>query len=68
MTELFTNISQEKKDLAASAWDIAIAQNTPAEAAEVLNNIVEYYRLMWTEEEIEFLQFYFNMQMEAKKK
>ena len=67
MTELFTNIRQEVKNIAEGAWIIAINQFSPADAADILNNVVEYYRKTWTEEEIEFLQFYFNMKMEAMK-
>lgn len=67
MTELFTNIRQEVKSIAEGAWIIAINQFSPADAADILNNVVEYYKKTWTEEEIEFLQFYFNMKMEAMK-
>lgn len=63
MIELFSHIRQEVKDTAEGAWNLTIAQNTPAEAAELLNTIVEYYKLLWTEEEIEFLQFYFKTKM-----
>lgn len=67
MTELFNNIRQEVKDTAAGVWKLTIAQNTPTEAAKLLNTIVEYYKLIWTQEEVEFLQFYFRMQMEMMK-
>ncbi len=67
MTELFNNIRQEVKNTAASVWKLTIAQNTPTEAAKLLNTIVEYYKLIWTQEEVEFLQFYFQMQMEMIK-
>jgi hypothetical protein len=67
MVELFEHIRQEVKDTAEGAWDLAIAQHTPAEAAELLSTIVEYYKLIWTEEEVEFLQFYFRMKMEMMK-
>ena len=67
MTELYSHIRQEVKDIAEGAWDLAIAQHTPAEAAELLNTVVEYHKLIYTQEEVEFLQFYFNMQMEMIK-
>ena len=63
MTELFNNIRQEVKDTAMSAWKITIAQQTPAKAADFLNTVVEYYKGIWTEEEVEFLQFYFQMKI-----
>ena len=63
MTELFDHIRQEVKDTAAGAWDLTISQHTPVEAAKLLNSVVEYYKLIWTEEEVEFLQFYFQMKI-----
>ena len=63
MTELYSHIRQEVKDIAEGAWDLAIAQHTPAEAAELLNTVVEYHKLIYTQEEGEFLQFYFKMKM-----
>lgn len=67
MTELFSNISNEVKNAADAAWDIAMSQKNPASAADFLNIVTEYYRKKWTEEEIEFLQFYFYTQMEMNK-
>ena len=64
MVEIFDNISQEVKDAAEAAWNFIISLHTPAEAAELLNVIVEYYKLKWTKEEVDFLQFYFRTQME----
>ena len=63
MLELFEHIRPEVKDTAAGAWNLTINQHTPAEAAELLNTIVEYYKIIWTQEEVEFLQFYFKMKM-----
>ena len=64
MTELFTNVSDEIKQAAEVGWTIAMGQSNPADAAEFLNNLTEYYRtLMRPQEEIDFLQFYFNMKM-----
>ena len=64
MTEIFTNISDNVKQLASTMWTIAAAQKNPLDAAKFLHNSTEYYRHLLTEEEIEFLQFYFNMKME----
>lgn len=67
MTEIFENVSQEIKDIARIAWNLAITQTDPSKAAEFLNTVTNYYKNLYTEEEIEFLQFYFKMQMEMMK-
>ena len=67
MTEIYDDISEETKEIARLAWRVALAQNNPADAADFLSNITEYYRNSLTEEEIEFLRFYFKMQMEMMK-
>jgi hypothetical protein len=64
MTELFTNIPGDTKNLATTIWDLAYAQKNPVAAANFLHNATEYYRNILSDEEIEFLQFYFNLQME----
>lgn len=63
MLELFEHIRPEVKRTAEGAWNLTIAQNNPMAAAKLLNEVVEYYKLIWTEEEVEFLQFYFKMKM-----
>ena len=63
MIELFDHIRPEVKRVAEGAWNLTISQHTPIEAASLLNTIVEYYRLIWTKEEVDFLQFYFQMKM-----
>lgn len=68
MQELFENIRPEIKRVAEGAWNLTMAQENPASAAELLNSVVEYYRNIYTEEEVEFLQFYFQMRMEMMKK
>ena len=68
MTELYKDIRNEVRSTAETSWKIALAQHNPMEAANFLNNVINYYRHFYTEEEIEFLQFYFNMQMEMMKK
>ena len=67
MTELYENISDELRSIAQTAWDIAVAQKTPMEAAEFLNTVTNYYNNTLTEEEVEFLQFYFQLRMEMMK-
>ena len=67
MQEIFENISEGVKQTAAIAWRLAMAQPTPAKAAEFLDTVTNYYKHLYTEEEIEFLQFYFNTQMEMMK-
>ena len=67
MLEVFEHIRQEVKDTAEGAWNLTLAQHTPAEAANLLNTIVEYYSLIWTKEEVDFLRFYFQMRMEMMK-
>ena len=67
MTEIFKNVSDETKEIARISWKLALAQKNPLEAAEFLNNVTNYYRNILTEEDLEFLQFYFSMQMEMMK-
>jgi len=43
-------------------------KNNPVEAADFLNEVTNYYREVGTPEEVEFLQFYFNMRMEMMNK
>lgn len=68
MVEIFANISDEVKRKAEIMWKIAISQSMPYAAADFLNEATEYYRNKWTDEEIDFLQFYFYTQMEMMKK
>lgn len=67
MTEIYQDIREEVKELARIAWTIAITQKTPAAAAKILDNITNYYSNFLSDEEKDFLQFYFNTQMEMKK-
>lgn len=67
MQEIFENISKNVKEIAEIAWRLAMSQSNPIEAAKFLNNVTNYYEQIMTEEEIEFLRFYFNMKMEAEK-
>ena len=68
MTEIFQNISNAVKKVAETAWTVAMAQPNPVESAKFLNNVTNYYSHLYTEEEIEFLKFYFNMKMEELQK
>ena len=67
MQEIFENVSDTTKELAETAWKLALSQKDPMRAAKFLNNVIGYYQHVLSEEEIEFLQFYFNMKMEMMK-
>ena len=67
MTEIFENVSKVAKDVAETAWKLAEIQPDPVAASNLLNNVTQYYSHILTEEEIEFLQFYFNMKLEMMK-
>lgn len=67
MQEIFNNIRSEVKDTAETAWQLAVVQKDAIQAARFLNTVTEYYRNLYSEEEIEFLQFYFQMKMEMMK-
>lgn len=67
MIEIFADIDDEIKSKCNIIWKIALAQDDPMKAAKFLNNITEHYRNKWTEEEINFLQFYLQTQMEMMK-
>lgn len=68
MIEIFANIDKEVKDTAEIAWQLALSHEKPIDAAEFLNIVTEYYKKTYSEEEIEFLQFYFQMKLEMMKK
>lgn len=67
MEEIFKNVSDKVKGIASTVWSLAMAQDNPIKAAEFLNTVTNYYDKMLTDEEIDFLRFYFNMKMEAMK-
>ena len=67
MIELFTNVSDEAKEIAELSWQIASIQKNPLEAANFLANATLYYSNILTEEEVDFLRFYFNMKLEMMK-
>jgi hypothetical protein len=47
--------------------DISSGAKDPAKAADFLDTVTNYYNTIGTQEEVEFLRFYFNMQMELMK-
>ena len=68
MTEIFQDVRKEVKDTAKIMWEMALTSKNPILAATFLNNLITEYAKIWTEEEVEFLRFYFEMQMEMMKK
>ena len=67
MIEIYANVSDQVKEVADIAWRLTMAQKNPLDAANFLNNVTNYYANILTEEEQEFLQFYFQMKMEMIK-
>ena len=67
MTEIFQNVSEEAKEYARIAWRLGMLQSNAVAAANFLHEATEYAKETLTEEEVEFLQFYFKMQMEMMK-
>ena len=67
MTEIFQDINNEVKETAEALWNMALKLNDSLIAAKFLNNATNYYSNIYTEKEIEFLRFYFNMQLEMMK-
>ena len=64
MTELFPDISQKVRDNAEIAWRLAQTFHNPISAAKFLN---DYTEAAPTDEEKDFLEFYFNLQLELMK-
>ena len=67
MQEIFENVSERTKEIAEIAWRLAASQSNPIDAANFLNDVTNYYDKILTEEEVNFLRFYFNMKMELMK-
>ncbi len=67
MQEIYKDIRDSVKQVADFAWNVAVAQPNPMDAANFLDNVTRYYKNFLTDEEVEFLQFYFNMKMEMMK-
>ena len=62
MIELFTNINDRLKQEAEDVWKLASIL-APERAARLLSEYTQAH----SEEEQDFLQFYFNLQMEVLK-
>ena len=67
MTEIFSNISEDTRQIAEFFWDLSMTKHTLPEKVTVLDNITRIYSIFGTQEEVEFLQFYFRMRMEMMK-
>ena len=66
MIELFPTISNKIKEEAENIWNISRQMN-PVEAAKFLDIYTNIFNISHTEEETDFLRFYFNLQMEMMK-
>ena len=64
MTELFPDISEKVRSNAEIAWRLAQTFHNPVSVAKFLK---DYTEAALNDEEREFLQFYFNLQMELLK-
>ena len=60
MIELFTNVSKKVKDETKFWVDIAMLNPNPQEGAK---EILAYQNTLKTEEEKDFVDFYFNLRM-----
>ena len=68
MIEIYSDIRDEVKKMAQIIWQFSLQQRNPLESAKFLDTMIHYYSKLYTQEEIEFLQFYFQTQMEMMKK
>lgn len=66
MIELFPTISNKIREEAENIWNISKHMN-PVEAAKFLDIYTNIFNISHTEEETDFLRFYFNLQMEMMK-
>ena len=64
MTELFPDISEKVRSNAEIAWRLARTFHNPVTVTKFLS---DYTAAAPNDEEREFLQFYFNLQMELLK-
>ena len=64
MTELFPDVSEKVRGNAEIAWKLAQTFHDPLTVAKFLN---DYTEAAPTDEERDFLHFYFNLQMELMK-
>lgn len=66
MIELFPDISDQIRKEIAEVWDMARSMS-PLDASNFLNTYTTIFEAGHTPEETDFVQFYFNLQMEAMK-
>ena len=64
MIELFPNVPQHIRDLAKEWVDLALRQSNPFEGVKMVSNFANSCS---TEEEKEFVDFYFRLRMEQIK-
>lgn len=64
MIELFPNVSIHIRDLAKYWIDLALRQTNPMESAKIM---LEFINSCNTQEEKDFIDFYFNLRMEQLK-
>lgn len=60
MKEIFNNISQKTKEQVRFWVNVALTKENPMDAAKVISN---FSKTLKTEEEQNFLDFYFNMRL-----
>ena len=60
MKEIFNNISQKAKEQVRFWVNVALTKENPMDAAKVISN---FSKTLKTEEEQNFLDFYFNMRL-----
>ena len=63
MIELFPNVSEQVRADAEKAWRLAQTFHNPMNTVQFLSNYTKYAP---TEEQQDFLRFYFNLQMELQ--
>lgn len=68
MVEIYRNISNDVKEIAENAWKLAMDFEDAPAMAQFLVDTLQFYKYLLTAEEIEFLQFYFKLQMEMMSK
>lgn len=67
MVELFADVPQETRDLAAFIWLTATKQPGPVEMANFLHGAVEIAANSLSEEELEYVKFHIDVEMEKLK-
>ncbi len=67
MVELFTDIKDEVKQTASFIWRMAKLQSNPIHAGEFIDTSIKYLEQIYTEDEMNFVHFYLQMQMEKMK-